>query len=405
MLTCALLGFASGLPFYTLVSLLPAWLRTEGFALTQIGYLSSLRVPYSWKFLWAPLVDRFDLPGLGRLRGWIILTQLLLWLAICAFGLTSTPPKLSAVAALTFLVAAFGATQDIALDAYRREVLPDEELALGNSIWVNTYRAAGFIPGGFALYLADHVAWHWVHAAVGSCMAVGIVATFFAPRLEPQSAAPRSIKDAVVGPFVEFFTRKDLRTALQLLLFLLLYKFGDNLATALLQPFYIDMGFTLTEIAAVVKPVSFVSMLLGGLLGGVVMLRLGINRALWVFGAVQMLSILGFALLALVGRNVMALVGAVVFEYLGVGLGTAAFVAFIARATNKRFSATQYALFSSFIALPGVVAGPFAGEMITALGYPSFFFACTAIALPGLLMLPLVAPLGSLEARSRSFDA
>lgn len=395
MLVCALLGFSSGLPYYTLVSLLPAWLRTEGMAIVHIGYLSSLRVPYSWKFLWAPLIDRFNLPGLGRFRGWIVATQLFCWLSIAAFALVPSPPTLFGVGALTFLVAAFGATQDIALDAYRREVLPDDELALGNSIWVNTYRAAGFIPGGLALYLADRIAWPWVHLLIASFMAVGLVATLFAPRLEPQPEAPQSLKDAILGPFIEFFTRGDLPAAFRLLAFLVLYKFGDNLATALLQPFYIDLGFSLTQIAAVVKPVSFASMLGGGLIGGIVILRLGINRALWIFGLVQMLSILGFAGLAVIGANLWALTLAVTFEYLGIGLGTAAFVAFIARATNKRFSATQYALFSSFIALPGILSGPFAGELIAATGYTHFFLICTAIALPGLLMLPKVAPWNS----------
>jgi MFS transporter, PAT family, beta-lactamase induction signal transducer AmpG len=392
MAICALLGFSSGLPLYTLISLLPAWLTREGIALAAIGYLSGLRVPYTWKFLWAPLLDRFKLPGLGRWRGWMLATQLALLLALAAFALLGSPPKLFHVAAITLIIAALGATQDIALDAYRREVLPDEELALGNSIWVNSYRVAGFVPGALALLLADHVPWRWVHLFVGACMSVGVVATLLAPNIPQNPEAPTRLRAAIVGPFVEFFKRSDLKTALQLLLFLFLYKLGDNLATSLITPFYLHNGFTLTEIATVAKPVSLAS-IVGGLCGGVMILRLGINRALWWFGWVQLLSTLGFAGLAQLGHNLWALGAAVLFEYLGVGLGTAAFVAFIARATNKRFSATQYALFSSFVALPGTVAGAFAGKLIELLGYTSFFILCTALAIPGMLMLPYVAPL------------
>lgn len=392
MLACALLGFASGLPFYTLVSLLPTWLKEEGVALSTLGYLSTLRAPYVWKFLWAPLVDRFGVPGLGRLRGWMVLTQLLLWLFISSYALVPSPPTLGAVIAITLAVAVFGATQDIALDAYRRELLPDEELALGNSIWVNTYRVAGFVPGSLALFVAAWHSWAAAHLMVAACMLLGIAATLFAPALPPQPESPKSLGAAIAGPFVEFFTRSDLGAALRLLAFLFLYKLGDNLATTLLNPFYLDMGFSLEQIAAVVKPVSLGSMLGGGLLGGLVILRLGINRALWLFGVVQMLSILGFAWLAEVGNDVWVLIAAVTAEYLGVGLGTSAFVAYLSRATSKRFSATQYALFSSFVALPGVLVGSLAGELIEWLGYTHFFLLCTVLALPGLLLLPLAAP-------------
>jgi PAT family beta-lactamase induction signal transducer AmpG len=392
MLACALLGFASGLPFYTLVSLLPTWLKEEGVALSTIGYLSTLRAPYVWKFLWAPLVDRFAVPGLGRLRGWMVLTQLGLWLFISAYALVPSPPTLGMVIAITLAVALFGATQDIALDAYRRELLPDDELALGNSIWVNTYRVAGFVPGSVALFVAAWYSWAAAQLVVAACMLIGVVATLLAPALPPQEGSPKSLGTAIVGPFVEFFTRSDVGDALKLLAFLFLYKLGDNLATTLLNPFYLDMGFSLEQIAAVVKPVSLGSMLGGGLLGGLVILRIGINRALWVFGLVQMLSILGFALLAEVGNDVWVLIAAVTFEYLGVGLGTAAFVAYVSRATSKRFSATQYALFSSFVALPGVLVGSLAGKLIEWLGYTQFFLVCTVLAIPGLVLLPLSAP-------------
>jgi PAT family beta-lactamase induction signal transducer AmpG len=207
---------------------------------------------------------------------------------------------------------------------------------------------------------------------------------------------------AVKGPFVEFFTRTDLAAAFRLLGFLFLYKLGDNLATALLSPFYLKVGFSLEEIAAVVKPVSVASTLIGGLVGGLVMIRLGINRALWVFGVVQLSSILGFAALSEIGRDLWALTAAVTFEYLGIGLGSAAFVAYLSRATSKRFSATQYALFSSFVALPGILVGAIAGKLVEWMGFTSFFLLCTVLALPGMLMLPWIAPWNSDEVKKRS---
>jgi PAT family beta-lactamase induction signal transducer AmpG len=289
-------------------------------------------------------------------------------------------------------VALFSATQDIALDAYRRELLPDEELGLGNSLFVNLYRLAGLVPGGLALVVADRAPWSTVHAMVASFMLVGMLATWLAPEPEIPVGSPSSLREAVVGPFLEFFGRSDLRSALLILAFMFCYKLGDSMATALLTPFYLDIGFSMTQIGTVAKLVGLWSTVIGGLLGGLVIARIGINRSLWVFGVVQMTSILGFAVLAKLGP-MLGLLGVVVaFEYLGVGLGTAAFVAFIARATDKRFTATQYALFSSFIALPRTVASASTGYLIESVGYTQFFLLCTLLALPGMLLLCKVAP-------------
>ena len=392
MLACALLGFSSGMPLYVLIQLLPAWFRTEGLSLATISSFSLLKLPYTWKFLWAPLLDRFSLPRLGRHRGWMLLAQLLLLAVVGAFAFFEPTVSTFAIAVLALLVAIFSATQDIAVDAYRRELLPDAELGLGNSVFVNTYRIAGLIPGGLALPLAERLPWSSVYWIVASFMLVGVIGTFLAPPVSVPVQAPTRLKEAVVGPFVEFFTREDYKAALVLLLFLFFYKLGDNLATTLITPFYIDLGFTLTEIGTVVKVSSLWSTVVGSLVGGVVIAKVGINRSLWVFGVVQMVSILGFALLSELGRSMIALVAAVTFEYLGVGLGTAAFVAFMARATSKHFSATQYALFSSFVALPGVIAGALAGLVIEAIGYTQFFLLCTLLALPGMLLLFKVAP-------------
>lgn len=391
MLICATLGFSSGLPYYVLVSLLPAWLRTEGVGLTEIALFSWLRVPYTWKFLWAPLVDRFDLGWLGRRRDWALLTQLAILLLIAGLGWYEPQQSMSTIAGLVLLVALFSATQDIAIDAYRRELLPDLELGMGNALAVNAYRVSGLIAGGLALFLADRMPWSGVFLIVALFMFVGIVTSVLAPDAGSEQA-PRDLRAAVIGPFREFFQRGERGEALLMLAFLFFYKLGDNLATTLATPFYIDLGFSLTEIGTLVKLVSLWSMVGGSLIGGAVIARIGINRALWVFGVVQMVSILGFVALSEVGRNLWVLSAVVLFEYLGVGLGTAAFVAFIARATSKQFTATQFALFSSFIALPGIAAGSTAGWLVEQMGYTWFFVCCTVLALPGLLLLPRVAP-------------
>lgn len=391
MLVCILTGFSSGLPLYVVMGMLPAWLRTEGVSLKEIGLFSLTGMPYVWKFAWAPLVDRYVPPILGRRRGWALGTQVaLLGLLVC-FGLFDPKRSTGAIAMVALAVAVFSATQDIALDAYRRELLDDAELGLGNSLFVNAYRVAALVPGGLALILADHLPWPVVHAVVAAFMGVGIVTTFLAP--EPRSAAaPRTLYEAIIGPFREFFTRTDLKAALLLLSFLFCYKLGDSMATALITPFYIDLGFSMTEIGSVAKLIGFWSTIFGSIAGGVVMTRIGINRSLWIFGIVQLGSILGFAALSEIGNDLSALSIVIFFEYLGVGLGTSAFVAFIARATDRRFTATQFALFSSFIALPRTVVNATTGYVIEAIGYTRFFLLCTALAVPGMLLLFKVAP-------------
>lgn len=392
---CALLGFSSGLPFYVLVSLLPAWFRSRGVGLVEIGLFNWLRLPYTWKFLWAPLLDRYSLPWLSRRRDWAIACQCALMLTTAALGLFEPVGSLFAIGVLALLIALFSASQDIAIDAYRRELLPDTELGLGNSLAVNGYRAAGLIPGGLALWLADRLPFSQVHLIVAGCMLPGIVASLWAPAVTGAELPPRDLRTAVIGPFREFWGRNSWSQSVLLIAFLLLYKLGDTLATSLATPFYLDLGFSLSEIGTLVKMVALWSMLGGSLLGGAVILRTGIHRALWIFGVVQMVSILGFAALAEIGKNRLALAGAVCFEYLGIGLGTAAFVAYIAQATSKRFTATQYALLSSLVALPGVALGSLSGVLAEALGFRDFFLLCTGLCLPGLLLLPKVAPWNS----------
>ena len=392
MLICVFTGFTSGLPLYVLIQLVPAWLRTEGVGLAEIGFFALVQFPFTWKFLWSPLMDRFSLPFLGHRRGWMLLTQLALLVSIAVLG--SVEPKLSiwTVVYLSAAVAFFSASQDIVLDAYRRELLPDVELGLGNAIHVQTYRLSGLVPGALGLILADHLPWHMVFFVVAIFMLVGIVLTLSISEAIAEPTPPRTIREAVVEPFREFLGRAGVGPALYVLAFLFLYKLGDNMATALQSPFFIDVGFTLTQIGTVAKFSSLTAAIIGGIVGGLIMIQMPINRALWMFGVVQIVSILGFALLSVIGPNLWMLGLAVVFEYLGVGLGTAALTAFIARSTNIAFAATQIALFTALAATPRTLASAVTGVIVEQVGWTNFFLLCTVLAVPGMLLLVRVAP-------------
>jgi len=392
MLICVFTGFASGLPLYVLIQLVPAWLRIEGVGLAEIGFFALIQFPYTWKFLWSPLMDRYTLPFLGRRRGWILATQLSLLLSIGILGLVEPGLSIWTVAWLSAAVAFFSASQDIVLDAYRRELLPDVELGLGNAIHVQAYRLSGLVPGSLGLILADHLPWETVFAVVGAFMLVGIVMTLAISEAIAEPKPPRTVREAIIEPFREFIGRAGIGPALFVLAFLCCYKLGDVMATALQSPFFIDVGFTLTEIGTVAKFSSLTAAIVGGLVGGLIMVKLPINRALWLFGVVQVVSILGFAALSVVGPNLWMLGFAVVFEYLGVGLGTAALTAFIARSTNIAFAATQIALFTALAATPRTLASAVTGMIVEYTGWTNFFVLCTALAMPGMLLLIKVAP-------------
>jgi len=389
-LICAFNGFSSGLPLYILITLVPAWLRKEGVGLAEIGLFTLIMLPYNWKFLWAPLLDRYQLPFLGLRRGWMLLFQLALLISIGILphiGLSS----LGNVAYLAAAVAFFSASQDVVLDAYRREILPDRELGFGNSIAVNAYRIAGLIPGSLSLILADHFSWELVFFVTALFMFFGIGMTLVIAE-PPREYHPNSFREAVLDPIREFFQRAGTGHALLIIAFLFFYKLGDNMATALATPFYIDMGFSLSEIGLIAKNAALWPVIFGSILGGLLMIRIGINRALWVFGVVQVVSILGFALLAHVGANQWLLALVIGFEYLGVGLGTSASVAFIARSSDKRFTAFQFALLTAAATLPRTIANSITGFIIEAVGWETFFYLCTLCAAPGMLLLIWVAP-------------
>lgn len=399
MLVCIFTGFSSGLPLFLLFSLLPAWLKTEGLSLKVIGAFALIQFPYTWKFLWAPLLDRYGiLPWLGRRRSWMLVSQIGLIAAIAWLGRLSPTEHLTMVVALTAALAFLSATQDIALDAFRREILPDVELGLGNAIHVNAYRVAGLVPGSLSLILADHLPWAQVFLITALFMLPGLMMTLMVKEPAAAAQAPRTLRDAVVEPFHEFFGRHGVKSALLVLAFLFLYKVGDSLAAALATPFYLDMGFTMTEIGIVAKNASLWPMVIGGILGGLWMLKLGINRALWIFGVAQVVSTAGFVWLAWLGpaeadaSRLAALAVVITFESLGAGLGTAAFVAFIARTTHPAYTATQFALFTSLMAVPRTFINATSGWLVENMGWVDFFSLCVLIAIPGMFLLLKVAP-------------
>jgi PAT family beta-lactamase induction signal transducer AmpG len=399
MLICIFTGFASGLPLYLLLNLVPAWLKTEGLSLRAIGAFALIQFPYTWKFLWAPLLDRYGiLPWLGRRRSWMFVSQLGLLAAIAWLGHLSPRDDLPLIVVLTAVLAFLSATQDIALDAFRREILPDAELGLGNAIHVNAYRIAGLVPGSLALILADHLPWSQVFLITAAFMVPGLLMTLSVREPLAAGGTPRTLREAVVEPFREFFGRHGTQSALLVLAFLFFYKLGDSLCTALATPFYLDMGYTKTEIGIIAKNAGLWPAVAGGILGGVWMFKLGINRALWVFGVVQAVTILGFLGLAWVGAaestpaRLILLALVIGSEAIGVGLGTTAFVAFMARTTHPAYTATQLALFTSLMAVPRTVINAGAGWLVEQMGWTGFFALCFLLALPGMLLLLRVAP-------------
>lgn len=392
MLICVFLGFSSGLPLFILISLLQAWLAKSGLNVKALGLFALVMFPYTWKFLWSPLMDRFHFGRMGRRRGWMALTQVALFGAIGAMGMLDPILNLPAIAAMASLVAFLSASQDIVIDAYRREILPDSEQGLGSAIHVNAYKVAGMVPGALSLVLADMMPWHQVFWITAGFMLPGLACTLIISEPKVYGDPPKNLRAAVLLPFQEFISRNGWQSALWVLGFIFLYKLGDSMATALATKFYIDLGFTMTQIGAISKTTSLWASVAGGIIGGIWMVKIGINRALWIFGVVQAVTILGFAWLAHVGAEPLILAAVIGAEAFGVGLGTAAFVAYIARTTDPRYTATQFALFTSLAAVPRTFINSSVGYIIAQTGWFTFFIVCFALAIPGMLLLPKVAP-------------
>lgn len=378
------MGVSSGLPLLLSGKTLHAWMTVEGVKLSTIGFFALAGLPYTLKFLWAPLFDRFNLPFLGRRRGWIVVTQVALVLTLLGLTFQQPAQTLTLVAVLAVLMSLFSATQDIVVDAYRRETLEDEELGIGSTLYIYGYRTAMWVSGGLALMAASYMSWNMVFLVMAGIMAVCIIPTLLADEPKLQGAPPKTMKEAVIAPLAEFFRRRD---AWLVLAFVLFYKMGDTLAGAMATPFYLKIGFSLMDVGVIAKTFGFFSLLGGLFLGGVIILRWGIERSLWVFGILQALSTAGFAVLAQVGPSIGLLTWVIAFEDLTGGMGTAAFTAFMAAQTNKRFTATQYAVLSSLMGVPRVIFSSFTGIMAESMGWQGFFIFCTLAAVPGMLLL------------------
>lgn len=381
-------GFSSGLPFILIKgAALQAWAKNSGLDLREIGLLNLVGLPYSLKFIWSPLLDRFIPPFWGRRRGWIAITQIGIVLSLVLLATISPAQNKGMFAFAATLVAIFAATQDIAIDAHRREALPTSSFGFGSSLYIMGFRLAMIFGGGGALAMADFLPWRTVYLIMAAVVALGLIADLFAIEPKVEFAPPRNWQEAVVDPFFDFFKRKE---AFWILGFLLLYKLGDNLALAMTTPMYMDAGYTKTEIAVIAKTFGVWAVIAGGLIGGTLMLYIGLRRALWIFGFFQALAILGFAALAWLTPfqpNELALALIITIENLAIGMSTAAFTTFMANLTNKRFTATQYALLTSFMAAPRDLISAGSGFLAQSFGYEGFFILCSLVTIPGVLML------------------
>jgi PAT family beta-lactamase induction signal transducer AmpG len=385
MLTILCLGIAAGIPLGIVLTVLQAWMTKSGIDLKTVGLAMLVQMPYTWKFVWSPLMDRFVPPFLGRRRGWMLVSQLLMIVSIVAMGQFDPAHDIVLILAFATLISFAGASHDIGIDAYRRDVLDESELGFGSAVAVNSYligfRYIGVVLG---LFLGDFLPWSHVFMILAGFVVIGVVGTAIA--IEPRDAipAPRSLREAVFNPFLDYLKRPG---AIEILLFILLYKLGDNLASALLTPFYIKVGYSLTQISVYYKVVSFWGTFCGGLIGGALLTRYSIRKCLMAFGVFQGVTPLAFSILVFTGPNVLALAFVVAIETFSLGMGALALTTFMLRLCNRRFSATQYALLTSFTRIPGIAAGATAGFIAESVGWVNFYILCVVLAIPGLVMI------------------
>ncbi|MSP95997.1 MAG: MFS transporter [Betaproteobacteria bacterium] len=386
ILLLLVLGFSSGLPLALTAGTLQAWLTVEGVDLQTIGWFALVGQPYTYKFLWAPLMDRYALPFLGRRRGWLLVTQVSLAAAIAVMGTLSPKDSAWLLAGLALLVAFLSASQDVVFDAFRADILDAQERGAGAAVSVFGYRIAMLVSGGLALVLADAVlGWTATYWLMASLMAIGVIATWNSLEPPPTGMPPRTLAAAVKQPLGEYFSRQG---ALTLLLLIVLYKLGDAFAGSLSTAFLIrGAGFSATDVGAINKGLGLIATIAGALVGGALMAQLRLYRALLLFGVLQAVTNLGFMLVAIVGKNYALMIAAVAAENLCGGMGTAAFVALLMALCDRRFSATQYALLSALSAVGRVYVGPAAGYMATRMDWTAFFLVTFLIALPGVVML------------------
>ena len=383
--TVLFLGFSSGLPLALSGGTLQAWLTVENVDIKTIGLFSLVGLPYTLKFLWSPLMDRFVVPIFGRRRGWIALSQLTLIGLILGMSITSPQNGLWFLALLAFCLTFVSASQDVAIDAYRTEVLRERERGIGAAVSVTGYRIAMLVSGALALILSEYLGWRVTYMLMALIMSIGVVSVWLGPEPEDPGTPPTSMKDAVEGPFREFFSRPGVWSLLALIV---LYKLGDAFAGSLTTTFLIrGVNFSVGEVGAINKGMGLASTIIGALFGGVLMARLRLFRSLLIFGILQAVSNLSFMVLALVGKSYPLMIFTIAFENLAGGMGTAAFVAFLMVLCNHNYTATQFALLSALASLGRVFVGPLSGVLVDGMGWTVFFFSTFLFALPGLVLL------------------
>ncbi|MGG6295312.1 AmpG family muropeptide MFS transporter [Leptolyngbya sp. AN02str] len=392
MAALLLLGFASGLPLFLTSRTLQAWMTVENIDLGAIGAFSLVALPYSLKFLWSPLLDRFVPPFLGRRRGWLVIMQVCLTLAIAAMALQNPRQSLQLLAINALLIAFFSASQDIAFDAYRTDLLEEREMGAGAALSVLGYRVALLVTGALALVLADRLTWPLVYLCMAGLMLLSVLCSIWAPEPAGRDRPPETLAAAVKLPFLEFFQRSGVTKGILILAFITLYRFGDALVNNMATPFLLQTGFSQTDIGTIQGGMGLLATIVGTLVGGAVLSQLGIHRSLWVFGGLQALSNLAYFILATVGQNYPTMVLTINVENFCGGLGTAGFVAFLMSLCNPRFSATQYALLSSLMAVSRDILVAPAGTLAEQTGWPLFFLCTIFAAVPGLALLPFFAP-------------
>lgn len=397
MLAMLAFGFSSGFPFYIVKDVLKAWMTDANVDLATIGLFSAVTLPYTLKFIWSPAMDGCVPPFLGRRRGWIFMSQVAILISIICLGMLDPQNSLLFIALMALAVSFFGASQDVALDAFRREYLLDEELGFGTGVWMNAWRLGMYVSVGVSFLAADaNINWSTIHLLLSLMMMIGIITVLLVPEPKVDVAPPVGFKESVIEPFTEFFTRKG---ALLVLVFILLYKLGDNMAGALNIPYILKHGFSKTEYFVIVKGIGIPILFAGVLVGGAMMVRLGIAKALWIFGILQAISTACFALIVVFHgdaswetyRNAL-LTGIIGFEFFATGMGQAAYASYMAIQTNKRYTATQYALLTSLMAVPGTIAAAVTGFLAEGFGWFGFYMFCALAAIPGLMLLFKIAP-------------
>ena len=381
-----LLGFSSGLPLALSGGTLQAWITEVGVEITTIGIFSLVGIPYVFKFVWAPILDRYQLGWLGRRRDWTLIAQTALAVLLISIGyLDLASGELAWLGIAALMLAFLSATQDIAIDAYRTEVLEQKERGFGAAVFVAGYRVAMLTAGAGALALADRVGFERVYIVMGMLMGIGVAANLASPRLAATVPAPKTLRAAVVDPLKDFFTRPE---ALVLLALVFLYKLGEAFAGTLTTTFLLrGLEFSLMDVGIINKGLGIIASIAGALFGGALMYRFGLYRSLLMFAWLQAVTNLGFCLLAITGKSYLALVIVIALENLTGGMGTAAFVALLMALCDPRYTATQFAMLTAVAALGRVLAGPPSGLMVESLGWPLFYFISFIIAVPAILIL------------------